>query len=160
MTVNTKNTPAETANGQAYDAAQARTKAQRVLICIGTLHRRCDSEIFCGESNIQKFKADLSKDPLHTLQWADGFMTSVASMSVWSKVKQNLTDGCTVWDLRDHAFGQALRGARHPSRSTSTAHNIMDEECTRAWAEAAEALDKAVEFLTSNGITKEDAMQA
>jgi hypothetical protein len=158
MTVNIKNIPAETTNRPADNLAYA--KAQRVLTCISTLHRRCDNEIFCGESNIQKFKADLSKDPLHALQWSDGFMTSVASMSVWSKIKLELTDGCTVWNLRDHAFGMALRGARHPSSSSSAAHNIMDTECTRAWAEAAEVLDKAVEFLTSNGITKEDAMQA
>jgi hypothetical protein len=156
MTVNIKNIPAETANSQAN---LAYTKAKRVLTCISMLHRRCDDEIFCGESNIQKFKADLSKDPLHTLQWADGFMTSVASMSVWSKIKLELTDGCTVWDLRDHAFGQALRGARQPSHSSSTAHNTMDTECTRAWAEAAEVFDQAVNFLTSNGITKEDATQ-
>jgi hypothetical protein len=150
MTVNIASIPAETANSQAYQAAQARTKAQRAVTAFNILNRRCDSEIYCAEDNITKFKAKLGVDACYAFSWADSTIRSAAALKVWGKVKHDLLEGATMLQVQSMAQRYVMQGARNPSQSTSVCSNLVETYATSVWAEVLELLNECVKHSTTD----------
>lgn len=96
---------------------------------------------------LEKFKERLASSPPYAFEWSmDGFRAA-ARIKVMTHLLDVLRDPEAVdtgespvyTRVYETALEQVLRGARHPTRSTSPTANLMEQEELAAWADVVEA---------------------
>jgi hypothetical protein len=98
-----------------------------------------------AQSNIDKFKADLDKDPAHALTWGlDAYQNAarlrVAQMLVYGFTVKEGSPVYTVAQAREFLMDRILNRARYPAQSTSPTSNLMEQYEAAAYAEALDEL--------------------
>jgi len=98
-----------------------------------------------AQAQIDKFKADLDKDPAHALTWGlDAFHNAarlkVASMLVYGFTPKEGSPVYTVEQAVEFLTDRVLNKARYPAQSTSPTSNLMEQYEASAYAEALDEL--------------------
>jgi hypothetical protein len=98
-----------------------------------------------AQEAIDKFKADLDKDPSHALTWGlDAFQNAarlkVASMLVYGFTPREGTSTCTIQEAREFLMDRVMNKARYPAQSTSPTSNLMEQYEAAAYTEALDVL--------------------
>jgi hypothetical protein len=101
--------------------------------------RQAENETFV----IEKFKAELDKDPAYALSWGCGVFASAAKLRVIKQIISALEDGETTnEDIRNHLMGSIMHKSRYPSHSTSPTSNLIEQYELAACAEIAGDLSR------------------
>jgi len=98
-----------------------------------------------AQAQIDKFKADLDKDPAHALSWGlDAFHNAarlkVASMLVYGFTPKEGSPVYTVEQAVEFLTDRVMSKARYPAQSTSPTSNLMEQYEAAAYAEALDEL--------------------
>lgn len=108
------------------------------------LREAADEGIAHATDELKDFADKLAKDPSYAMSWSGDAFTHAAEHKVWSTVRSycdDVEDPDNRMDLIIKLVqNNALRGARHPERSTSPASNLMNQEMTIAWASVLDRL--------------------
>ena len=105
------------------------------------VRRRIRDERDRAKEALDGFAAELAKDPVYQLGWAEAAYDNAGTYHVLSQVVAALDGGCSAKDALDTVTREALRGARSPQRSTSATSNRLEQAKTAAYAEAIERLE-------------------
>jgi len=98
-----------------------------------------------AQHQIDKFKAELDKDPAHALSWGNGVFHSaarlkVAGMLVYAFTEREGETTCTIEQARETVLDRVMNKARYPAQSTSPTSNLMEQYEAAAYAEALDEL--------------------
>jgi hypothetical protein len=98
-----------------------------------------------AQKQIDKFKAELDKDPAYALSWGNGVFQSaarlkVAQMMVYAFTPREGEVMCTIEQARDTCLDRVMNKARYPAQSTSPTSNLMEQYEAAAYAEALDEL--------------------
>lgn len=103
--------------------------------------------IASGEKAMAEFSKRLAENPASAMSWADSAFEAAAKVQVFRQVADlvaenaQMTDEELVERLTKAIKNEVMRGARFPSRSTSTSSNMMATCLLAAWADAGELVD-------------------
>jgi hypothetical protein len=98
-----------------------------------------------AQAQIDKFKAELDKDPAYALGWGlTAFQSAarlkVAQMLVHALTKREGETVCTIAQARETLMDRVMSKARYPAQSTSPTSNLMEQYEAAAYAEALDEL--------------------
>jgi len=93
------------------------------------------------QATIDKFAADLIKDPSHTLSWGDKAFQAAARLRVAKEIIHHFAGNATVQQVREYVMDQVLHSAKYPPSSTSPTSNLMEQYTLAAYAEAVQTLE-------------------
>jgi hypothetical protein len=98
-----------------------------------------------AQKQIDKFKAELNKDPAYALSWGlstfqNAARLKVASMLVYSFTEREGETVCTLEEARETLLTRVMNKARYPAQSTSPTSNLMEQYEAAAYAEALDEL--------------------
>jgi len=98
-----------------------------------------------AQTQIDKFKAALDKDPAHALSWGTGVFQAAATLKVAHMLVYAFTERegevmCTIEQARDTLLDRVMQKARYPAQSTSPTSNLMEQYEAAAYAEALDEL--------------------
>jgi hypothetical protein len=98
-----------------------------------------------AQAQIDKFQAELSKDPAYALGWGlTAFQSAarlkVAQMLVHALTKREGETVCTIAQARETLMDRVMSKARYPAQSTSPTSNLMEQYEAAAYAEALDEL--------------------
>jgi hypothetical protein len=98
-----------------------------------------------AQLQIDKFKAELDKDPAYALSWGLGAFQSaarlkIANMLVYAFTPREGETVCTIAQARDTLMDRVMNKARYPAQSTSPTSNLMEQYEAAAYAEALDEL--------------------
>jgi hypothetical protein len=98
-----------------------------------------------AQAQIDKFQAELSKDPAHALSWGlNAFQAAarlkVATMLVYAFTPREGETSYTIKQARDTLLDRVMNKARYPAQSTSPTSNLMEQYEAAAYAEALDEL--------------------
>jgi hypothetical protein len=98
-----------------------------------------------AQAKIDKFQAELSKDPAHALTWSNGVFQSAARLKVANMLVEAFSprEGAheyTVANAVSHLTDRVMGMARYPAQSTSPTSNLMEQYEAAAFAEALDEL--------------------
>lgn len=108
------------------------------------LNRRVEEEKEVCTREFALFQKNFEQNPAYAFEWAERTIEAAARQVVAFRVGALLTN---VTNLPEAEFiaavstevtREALRGARHPERSTSVVSNLTKQAQTQIWAEWAE----------------------
>lgn len=113
---------------------------------IVTLKSFLEQKVQHSKRNLEKFKADLEKDPVHAFTWADATMASTAYglvaerfLNSIKRAEENPEGAVSRTDpfehIRTYATKQVLTMGRFSSQSTSVGSNKMQREELAAYAD-------------------------
>lgn len=101
------------------------------------LINRASYEQRAAKTILDKFQADLAKDPVQAMGWhADHAIAAAACFGVWRAVEQAMLErpGLGVATVADHALRETLNGASlRVGQSTSVSGSEMDRQGLKAW---------------------------
>jgi hypothetical protein len=98
-----------------------------------------------AQTQIDKFKVELDKDPAYALSWGNGVFQSAARLKVAQMLVYGFTpkEGSPVYTV-EQAVGfltdRVMNKARYPAQSTSPTSNLMEQYEAAAYAEALDEL--------------------
>jgi hypothetical protein len=98
-----------------------------------------------AQAQIDKFQAELSKDPAYALSWGLTAFQSAARLKVANMLVEAFTsrEGAheyTVANAVGHLTDRVMSKARYPAQSTSPTSNLMEQYEAAAYAEALDEL--------------------
>jgi hypothetical protein len=98
-----------------------------------------------AQAQIDKFKAELDKDPAYALSWGLNAFQSAARLKVAKMLIVAFTECkgetlCTIEQARDTLMDRVMHKARYPAQSTSPTSNLMEQYEAAAFAEALDEL--------------------
>jgi hypothetical protein len=98
-----------------------------------------------AQKQIDKFKAELDKDPAYALSWGLGAFQSaarlkIANMLVYAFTPREGETVCTIAQARETLMDRVMNKARYPAQSTSPTSNLMEQYEAAAYAEALDEL--------------------
>jgi hypothetical protein len=98
-----------------------------------------------AQKQIDKFKAELDKDPAYALSWGlSAFQSAarlkIANMLVYAFTEREGETMCTLDQARDTLMDRVMNKARYPAQSTSPTSNLMEQYEAAAYAEALDEL--------------------
>jgi hypothetical protein len=98
-----------------------------------------------AQAKIDKFQAELSKDPAYALSWGlDAFQSAarlkVANMLVYGFTPTEGAPVYTVEQAIEFLTDRVMSKARYPAQSTSPTSNLMEQYEAAAYAEALDEL--------------------
>jgi len=129
-----------------HEAAVTAARVYRALRV--DLPRKLTESIATHQATLEQFSADVLKDGLYALEWADKAYAAAAKRQVAGRVLAILTaekavampDAELVKHLISYVRGETLRRARSASRSTSGSSNLIEDAQRVAYADLDEAL--------------------
>ena len=98
---------------------------------IGKYQRRL--EVTLG--SIEKFKAELDRDPAYALTWGTGVFQAAAEIRVVKQVIGAFENGGKVEDVRSILLDHVLHRSKYPPHSTSPTSNLLEQYELAAYAE-------------------------
>ena len=98
-----------------------------------------------AQNQIDKFKAELNKDPAYALSWGlnvfqNAARLKVAKMLVYAFTEREGETVCTLEEARETLLTRVMNKARYPAQSTSPTSNLMEQYEAAAYAEALDEL--------------------
>jgi len=96
-----------------------------------------------AQKQIDKFKAELDKDPAYALSWGLSAFQSAARLKIANMLVYAFTERetmCTLDQARDTLMDRVMNKARYPAQSTSPTSNLMEQYEAAAYAEALDEL--------------------
>ena len=98
-----------------------------------------------AQKQIDKFKAELDKDPAYALSWGlnvfqNAARLKVAKMLVYAFTEREGETVCTLEEARETLLTRVMNKARYPAQSTSPTSNLMEQYEAAAYAEALDEL--------------------
>ena len=93
------------------------------------------------QATIDKFAADLIKDPSHTLSWGDKAFQAAARLRVAKEMINHFAAGHPVHKVREYVLDQVLHMSKYPPSSTSPTSNLMEQYLLAAYAETVQSLE-------------------
>lgn len=106
-----------------------------------SLSNRLESE----RAHLAKWRARLDSDPCYAMEWSDATFTTVARIRILEQYQVVRVDGddekpaiAMATKIVAELTRNVMREAKHPSRSTSVATNIFNQELMAAQAWLAE----------------------
>lgn len=94
-----------------------------------------------AKAQLDAWVAKAAEDPVYQLGWAESAFDDAGTYHVLSEVAAALDAGCSAAEALRTVTREALRGARHPQRSTSASSNRLEQAKTAAYAEVIEKLE-------------------
>jgi hypothetical protein len=98
-------------------------------------------EIKSLEKTLEKWTLNFQKNPAHALSWSNDIFRDAAKLSVAKEVSYWLEQKISLAETKKYALERTLRGAEFPPSSTSMPANVMEMQCTSAWARMAERIN-------------------
>lgn len=98
------------------------------------LQSRMERRIETAVEEIAEFKNELTKDPMYALRWSENTLQVAARLSCYQAIKNVLTTGKTVEQVKALIARKVVEMAKSPSMSTSPMQNLMYQYEMAAWA--------------------------
>jgi len=102
--------------------------------------KKFKSMVSVAQSQVDKFKVELDKDPAYALSWGTGVFQSAARLKVAGMLVVAFEGECTVEQARATLLDRVMSKSRYPAQSTSPCSNLMEQYELAAYAEAMEDL--------------------
>jgi hypothetical protein len=100
------------------------------------LLKRFQSQIAQCQAGLDKFSAELTKDPAHALSWSLGAFEKAAKLKVLQQIAFSLAEGHGDLDnIRSTLMDRVLHRSKYPPQSTSPTSNLMEQYELSACAE-------------------------
>jgi predicted aspartyl protease len=90
-----------------------------------------------ASNTLADFPRRLAENASHAMEWSLGIFEAAGEQAVCQRVIRAIVEGAALKAISQIAEQNALIGARHGSRSTSPASNLMAECMTSAWGRVA-----------------------
>ena len=128
-------------------------KAKHVISMFSMIQNRAESGIENAKETVAKFAAEIQTDnAAYHFEWAHGSMKAAAKGAVCKQVQKMLLNGATIIDMYNEVASRVMHTAQYPEFSTSPTSNLMSQFMASAYAEWAETLQNAIDYLERQGI--------
>jgi hypothetical protein len=101
------------------------------------------------QKSMDKFAERFQKDPFDAFRWSQEAFGQAAQLKVWKEILHAMknSEKVTIDHVLEEMHMRAWRAAKWPSRSTSMAANLCEQEEARACAEIYEEIKSEVALL-------------
>jgi len=128
-------------------------KAKHVISMFSMIQNRAEIGIENAKETVAKFAADIQTDnAAYHFEWAHGSMKAAAKGAVCKQIQKMLLNGATIIDMYNAVTSRVMHAAKYPEFSTSPTSNLMSQFMASTYAEWAETLQNAIDYLEGQGI--------